>query len=287
MLNVNNKILWLADYNLDEAPGGAQRSDEMIIQQGKRLGYNIKKVTHSCIEENLNLNDFDVIVSSNIHALTIKNKNLIEDISKHKYHIRLEHDSNEYLSQEDRIKLFSNCQKTIFLSAFHYQFFNRFYGDIFKNIEIVYDPIDTNYFSNKNNERENKILYAGYLHPLKGAYEFFEYVLNYPDKQFVIAGWPSNSIIFHLCKTIKNVEFLGIIDYEKMPDIYNRYKYLFYNPNLNEPFCRSVAEAVLCGLQIITNKAENIGCLSELKKNGIKDFKDKCNNAAFKFWQII
>ena len=34
MDNVNKKILWLADHDLDQAPGGAQRSDSIIISQG-------------------------------------------------------------------------------------------------------------------------------------------------------------------------------------------------------------------------------------------------------------
>ena len=70
MLDVNSKILWLADYNLTEAPGGAQRSDKMIIDQGRLLGYNILKVTHNEINDKLDIDSFDVVISSNIHALS-------------------------------------------------------------------------------------------------------------------------------------------------------------------------------------------------------------------------
>ena len=44
MLSVNNKILWLADFDLDMSMGGAQRSDKILIDQGKLLGYNIVKL---------------------------------------------------------------------------------------------------------------------------------------------------------------------------------------------------------------------------------------------------
>ncbi|NDB28211.1 glycosyltransferase [archaeon] len=287
MLDVNSKILWLADYNLTEAYGGAQRSDQIIIDQGRLLGYNILKVTSLDTENDLNINNYDVVISSNIHALTNKHPNLIDDLYNHPYHIRLEHDSNEYLSQENRIKLFANCKKTIFLSDFHYSFFKNYYGDIFKNVEIIYDPIDLFKFKNNNDIREEKVLYAGYLHPLKGTYEFFDFVLSNPDKNFVIVGWASNNLLHYLSTTIKNVEYLGTVNYDEMPEIYNKYKYMFYSPNLNEPFCRSIAEAVLCGMQIITDKSNRIGCLLEIQKNGIDQFREKCNKAGLKFWQTI
>lgn len=287
MLNVNKKILWLADFNLESAPGGAQRSDKIIIDQGKLLGYNILKLDSTTYNSSINIHNYDIVITSNMCSLYFKNPNLIDEIAKHKYHVRLEHDSNEYLKQEDRIKLFGSCVKTIFLSNFHFSFFKELYGDIFKNVEIVYDPIDANTFKDLKQERQEKILYAGYMHPLKGSFEFFDFVLQNPNKQFVIAGWTDNHILNHLCKTINNIEYLGLVKYEQMPTIYNRYKYMYYNPNLNEPFCRSVAEAILCGLLILTSKQDQIGCINEIYKNGIENFKEQCSKAALTFWEKI
>lgn len=287
MVNVNQKILWLADYDLDQAYGGAQRSDSMIISQGKLLGFNILKITTKNISQELNIHDYDVLITSNIHALVNIRKDLIDEISKHKYHVRLEHDSNEYLSTQDRIKLFGSCVKTIFLTDFHYSFFKSFYGDIFKNVEIVYDPIDINFFRNQKLDREDKILYAGYMHPLKGAYSFFEFALRNPNQKFVIAGWSDNYCIDFLSKNVPNIEYLGLVDYSEMPVIYNKYTNIFHEPNLNEPFCRSVAEAILCGMKILTSKINQIGCITEIEKNGINDFREKCSKAGLKFWEII
>lgn len=287
MLNVNNKILWLADFNLDDAPGGAQRSDQLIIDQGRILGYNITKFTNNTFPPATNIHNYDVLVTSNLHALTVKNPGLLNQIFTHKYHVRIEHDSNDYLSQDDRIKLFSNCKKTFLLSDFHYDFFRNFYGDIFKNVEIIYDPIFGDDFKDLKNQREDKILCVGYLHYLKGSYEFFDYVLTNPDKKFVVAGWPSNHCLNYMLQTIKNVEYLGTLDYSKMPEIYNKYKYLYYSPNLNEPFCRSVAEAILCGMQLLTNNPKQIGCIREIEKVGIDQFREMCSKAAIKFWQSI
>lgn len=287
MLDVNKKILWLADYDLDVAPGGAQRSDKIIIDQGKLLGYNILKLNYETYNSSVNIHDYDVVITSNLYVLSVKNPDLIDNISKHKYHVRLEHDSNEYLKQEDRIKLFGSCVKSVFLSDFHISFFKQKYGNIFKNVEIVYDPIDFYNFRNINAEREEKILYAGYMHPLKGSFEFFDFVLSNPNQQFVIAGWTDNKVLHHLCDSISNVEYLGLKKYEEMSVIYNKYKYMFYNPNLNEPFCRSVAEAILCGMLILTSKENKIGCINEISKIGIEKFREECGRAALTFWQKI
>lgn len=287
MIDVNKKILWLADYDLDIAPGGAQRSDKIIIDQGKLLGYNILKLNHETYNNSINIHDYDVLITSNLSALSSKNQNLINEISKHKYHVRLEHDSNEYLKQEDRIKLFGSCVKTIFLSDFHVLFFKQFYGDIFKNIEIIYDPIDTSLFKDFKQEREDKTLYSGYMHMLKGTFDFFRLVLTNPNKKFVIAGWTDDPVLHHLANTVPNVEYIETKKYEEMPSIYNKYKYMFYDPNLNEPFCRSVAESVLCGTLLLTSKPNQIGCISEISKLGLDKFKEKCNKAALNFWNCI
>lgn len=287
MIDVNTKILWLADYDLHQALGGAQRSDKLIIDHGKKLGYNILKVNHETFGAHIDIHNYDIVVTANLCALSIKNKWLIDDIAKHKYHVRLEHDSNTYLSQEDRIKLFGSCKKTFFLTEYHHQFFLEDYGDIFKNVEIVSDPIDTSVFYDYKKEREDKILYVGYMHPLKGSYDFFDFVLSKPETKFVVSSWTEYPSLDFLCKNVPNVEYLGITQFEKMPELYNKYNALFYNPNLREPFCRSVAEAILCGTKVLCGKQNQIGCLQEIKRVGIQKFRENCENAHDVFWKKI
>lgn len=287
MQDVNKKILWLADFDLHQAAGGAQRSDKILIDHGKSLGFNILKVNKDTFGAHINIHDYDILISSNIQALLHLNTWLLKEITNHKYHIRIEHDSNAYLSKEHRKLLFSNCAKTFLLSEFHHQYFIQDYGDIFKNVEIVSDPIDTDKFYDFSKPRENAVLYAGYMHPLKGSYEFFDYVLQNPDIKFVVASWSNYPTLDFLCKSIRNVEYLGIIEYEQMPDIYNKYTSFFYNPNLREPFCRSFAEALLCGNKIICGKLNNIGAYHEFIKHGKNKFIENCKNAHTQFWSKI
>lgn len=287
MIDVNKKILWLSDFDISQAPGGAQRSDKILIDSGILHGFNILKVNHETFSSIRSIHDFDVVISTNVCALSAKYKFLIDELYKHKYHVRLEHDSNAYLSQDQRIKLFGNCVKTIFLTDYHFSFFKQLYGNIFSNVEIVYDPIDVDLFYDKKEKRENKILYAGYMHTEKGSEEFFEYALRNQDKQFVIAGFTDQMIYHFLSTNIVNIEYLGLVNYENMPLIYNKYKEMFYSPKLREPFCRSVAEAICCGMNILTNAQSRIGCIQEIQKHGIQKFKEDCKNAAKTFWEKI
>ncbi len=287
MLEVNKKVLWISDFDLDTAPGGAQISDFFIIEKAKLLGISIKKTNKDNILDIENFDAFDMIVTSNVTVILYENPHLLDNISSHKNHVRLEHDSNEHISLEQREKLFSNCSKTIFLSEYQHSFFKGLYGDIFKNVEIIYDPINSKKFKDEGLEREDKILFAGYMHELKGVDHFFEYVLDNPDKDFVIAGFTSSKIYHILAQKIKNIEYLGKVNHDKMPEIFNKYKAMFYSPLVREPFCRSVAEAVLCGMDILTERQDKIGSLQEIKKVGIEEFRDKCNNAAKTFWEKI
>tara|TARA_B100001939_G_scaffold347737_1_gene370360 strand:- start:826 stop:1689 length:864 start_codon:yes stop_codon:yes gene_type:complete len=287
MIDVNKKILWISDFDIETAPGGAQRSDKIIIDEGRLQGKNIKKVKFDSLPSADDFFDFDLVISSNVTYIAHKTPDFIDLLSKHPNHVRLEHDSNEHMSPENRNKIFSNCKKTFFLSDYHYSFFKKLYGDIFKNVVINYDPIDTSQFFDQKKEREDKILYAGYMHEQKGSNLFFERALREPDNNFVVAGFTTHLVYHFLASQVPNVEFLGKIEYEEMPEIYNRYKTLFYEPNLREPFCRTTAEACLCGMRIQTNQKNKIGSLQEIEKTGLKEFANKCNDAAKTFWEKI
>ena len=287
MDNVNQKILWLADFDLDKAPGGAQRSDKLIIDKGKLLGFNILKLNHETFGEHVNIHDYDILVTSNVCAVLQKYPWILDEITKHKYHVRIEHDSNDYLSQENRVKLFSFCKKTFFLTDYHFNFFQQLYGNIFKNVEIVPDPIETDKFYDYKEQRQDKILYVGYMHPLKGTSNFFELALRNPDAKYVVAGWSDYQTYNFLSVNVPNIEHLGLIKYEEMPEIYNKYKTIYYEPNLREPFCRSVAEAITCGMSIMTGSQSKIGCIHDIKKYGIEKFKENCKNASVDFWNKV
>ena len=69
-----------------------------------------------------------------------------------------------------------------------------------------------------------------------------------------------------------------------MLEFYNTIESLYYNPVCNEPFCRAVGEALMCGTQIVGG-SDRIGSLYMFNED--RDFRDKCINAATNFWSII
>ena len=157
---VNKKILWISDFDLTEAPGGAQRSDKILIDKGKLLQANIKNVTTKEIAGSneysnflSSLENYDLVVSSNISYIYSLHPSIIQTLHNHKNHVRIEHDSNLYLTTEERHKLFGNCKKSFFLSQFHLDFFKEDYGLDLHTAEIIQDPIDPDVFKDKKEKR--------------------------------------------------------------------------------------------------------------------------------------
>ena len=279
------KTLFISDFGLEHDSGGAQRSNDIIIKRGRELGHEIDVVHHDSDFSILNrTSDYDYVISSNLTVLSRIN-GLIDLLYNLNNHVRLEHDMNMYLQDEDRYKLFSNCYKTFFLTEYHHNRYLDFYGDYFQNVEIVADPIDTKVFYDFGGEREDIILSTGFMGNHKGTNVFINYTKQNPDKDFVYAGWGSEFFMDQI-KSLKNVEFLGSVPYSSMPDLYNRVSSIFYKPNIHEPFCRSVGEAILCGVpNMILNNT--IGAIHEIDRLGFDQFKCNCENASDNLWGKI
>jgi len=270
------KALLISDYSLVHSAGGAQRSNAIIMDEGRRRGHLINEFNFDS-EESLLAHKYDIVISSNLEAISSSRSNIVPWIISQKNHVRLEHDANRYLSDEVRESLFTSCEKVFFLSSFHHNQFVESYGNYFVNVEIVPDPIDSTVFKDFKEERENKVLYVGFMHPFKGTDNFFSYVLENPEIDFVVAGWASDEKYVKYCDAFSNVEMLGKAEYEDMPKLYNKYRSLFYKPTLYEPFCRSIAEAILCGIQIDSNNL--VGSLHFFDEVGHDEFVYQCSNA--------
>jgi len=277
------KILIVTDYSLEHTKGGAQRSNDIIIKKGVELGHDITVFNYDS-DLNLLTQEYDHVISSNLERINGLYPSIVTWLASLQNHSRLEHDKCSYLNPEQRKSIFSNCVNTFFLSQYHQHLFESYYGSYFKNIRIVADPIDVETFCDKNKTREDKILNVGFMHNLKGTETFFNYAISNPNIEFVVAGWGS-PCFEHVAKTLPNVNFLGTVDYSSMPDLYNKYTKLFYVPFIEEPFCRSVAEARLCGMEVITNN--NIGSMHELNRLGEDGFRQECKNASENFWSFF
>ena len=122
------------------------------------------------------------------------------------------------------------------------------------------------------------------MHYLKGTHNFFDYVSANPQLEFVMASW-GESQYEHAARSMHNIEWLDRIPHNEMCSLYNKYSTMYYHPVGFEPFCRSVGEALMCGMEINSN--DLIGSIHHYKQVGHATFVQQCNEAAQTFWNTV
>jgi glycosyltransferase involved in cell wall biosynthesis len=279
------KVLFISDFNINQNCGGAQVSNELIISFGKSLGHDITLFDYQTSPIEL-ISRFDLIISSNLEALSSQRPYIFDYIFNHDNHVRLEHDSCLYLNDDLRRQLFCHSKKNFFLSEFHIEFFKQKYGNYFSNVEIVYDPVDCSEVLNNSINKKYDIIYAGFLHELKGSSNLYKFAKENPDRKIDVFGWTYDEHIINQFSSLKNITFHGKKSHSEILEVYTQSKYIYHNPIVNEPFCRMVGEALLCGCDFIGDKSK-IGSIQEFEKNGYNKFAENCKNAAEIFWNKI
>lgn len=279
------KILFVSDFTLEQREGGAQVSNSLIIEKGKNLGYNIIEHHHASSITDF-LSSYDLVINSNLEGISKISPEKIPFILKMPNSVRLEHDSCSYLDNNTRLQLFSNAKKNYFLSDFHFNFFKNLYGDYFHDVEIVYDPINTEVFKKIDCDKEYDVVYCGYLHHLKGVNMLLKFAKENPKRKIDIFGWADFSTQ-NFFKDYPNIKFNGRREYTEIPKIFQKAHAVFHSPIVNEPFCRMVAEALLCGVEEIIGDKSKIGAYLEFQKVGYNEFKNRCDSASSKFWETV
>ena len=279
------EILFISDFNLSHTSGGAQVSNDLIIKAGEGIGHNITLHNYDSGYEDFT-RSYDLVVSSNLEAISRTSPGKLNYIFNHPNHVRLEHDSCLYLDKETREKLFNSSKINFFLSEFHISYFKQMYGDIFGKVEIVPDPIDTNIFKIGNQDKIYDIVYCGFLHELKGLKNLLQFSKDNPERKIDIFGWGYYDFNA-LSKDFQNITFRGKIEHSDTVNVYQRSKGVFHSPIVNEPFCRMVAEAILCGVEEFHGNRNKIGSIQEFQRLGRESFSQNCMNAAQIFWSKI
>ena len=280
------RVLFISDFTLEQRAGGAQVSNDLIIKKGRELGHEIIEHDHTSSVIDF-LSHYDVVISSNLEIISTTSRHKLPFIVKHPSHVRLEHDSCSYLNPTIRRELFESSRQNFFLSQFHISFFRELYGDYFNNVEIVYDPIDSDIFRPTDVKKKYDVVYCGYIHPLKGVKNLIDFAKEHPNRQVSVFGWGDNNFEKSFFNNCDNVSFHGSKTPLEVAEIFQQARAVYHKPMVNEPFCRMVGEALLCGVEEIIGATEKIGAFLELKRVGMDIFRKGCHEASQTFWEKI
>lgn len=268
------KILWIADYDVKEHKGGAQQTNEFMIQAGRELGHSVSIYTGGSLPKSTD--SYDLIILNNI---TKYEKAQIEALTDTGKCIRYEHD---YWVADHYPELYKKVKLNIFLSPLHLETAEKKVGYKIKNYTLIPSPIDSKLFEVGEDKEKCSVLWVGNICKEKGSDMFIDYVKNNTNYKFYVAGWGSE---VENIKGLENVEFLGEMELKDLVKEYQRCEYFYHRPVWEEPFGRSVIEAYLCGCNLLVS--DNVGAISwdwdysnyeEIKKNVQSQ-----NN----FWRVI
>lgn len=293
------EIAFLHDTNRDYI-GGAELSNQKIIEQGIALGHRIvydslkdKARTFSLVS------DVDFVILSNTFFCTYE-KDLFYYLLEHNIrYVRYEHDygfcglRNIFCSIKPEIKgcchpekynlfkkIFSHSLINVFLSPLHYERHQSFFGDCVRNYFLLPPPLITSSIKNYL-DKNNVVCFPSSLTYEKGGHELLSFARENPQLKIDVYGEQKMDIPIP-----ENVNIKGVLPYEELLDVLGSTKYCFVKPLWIEPSGRVAAEAFLSGCEIIGNK--NVGFFSfpfypDNKKEAIRQIEDAPNL----FWEKV
>lgn len=153
----------------------------------------------------------------------------------------------------------------------------RMYHSLKKEITIVHNGVDTNFFvPSENRSNLKSVLYTGRFEVFKGLLDLIEcsgiVCKKYPDVKFILAG--SGTILENLKKQINKLKledsiiFTGSLSKSQIIEYYKNAT-IFVLPSYREGFPTSLMEAMSCGIPSVATDVEGSAELIEDGKNGL------------------
>ncbi|WP_338731113.1 glycosyltransferase family 9 protein [Mangrovimonas cancribranchiae] len=261
-----NRILFLHDTGIT-LKRGAELTLTQLISYGDELGFLVElnllenfKITKEKIAQS------NIIIVSSTSRCQFEIELLQYIINSNKPYVKLEYDYNFCVRRnllclsEKNVKnccnnekyhlyrnLFANARLNVFQSPKHYQYHYDFFGEAIGEHLIMPPTVDVDNLQ-ISKEKLDQIPFFGTLNNLKGGYEFVDYAVNHPDKQFVVYG--ENKLQVDIPK---NIKFKSPIENKEVLNILGKTKTIIIKPVWPEPSGRLAAEAFLSDCEIITN----------------------------------
>ncbi len=257
------KIAFLKDYSMKEFIGGANVTDELMIQAGIEKGHNIQEINHQELTKNKLpvLDNFDLIILSNINMFKTE---VIEEIIRNRKYVTYNHD---YLfckfrsaQCETRCKslctpakvyqdMYANSLLNIFLSPLQLQIHKKFFGMTMRDAIYIPSPIEQDKYRPNLAVQQDAYLYIGSIMSHKGVPQMLDFARANKKKIFHFAGRPVSAELTKQLKT--ESRYLGELDHKDIPKLLRRYKYFMVNPQWPESFGRTLIEAICSGCTLV------------------------------------
>ena len=107
------------------------------------------------------------------------------------------------------------------------------------------------------NERKRKFLHIGSLHGHKLSEEFLTKINGTDINIDVYGKYPSDPLYTKIFEKCKNINYLGYVEPQDVPNIFNQYKYFILPHNGYEPLCNTLMESISCGtIPLVVNDRE-------------------------------
>ena len=164
------------------------------------------------------------------------------------------------------------------------------------DIKICTNSIDQDtFFWNKENKRNNDLLFVGRLIPIKGVEYIIEAIKILNDeyklnlKLSIIGEGPYSDTLKKLTKKLdleSNIEFLGLVSQEKLIDMYQTSKIAVLPSFEKEGIMSTLLEAASCHTPSITTKGTSMEEFAKNDENALLANPKDSNDIALKIYNL-
>ena len=295
------RVAFLHDQDIDFL-GGAELSNNAIIQRGKELGYEIVYDNLQVFETTKKLlNAADFVIVNNIVKCSYESELIAYLIDKQINYVKWEHDyglcakRSLYCLVESRVKnccdhqkfrsyrnLFANAFLNVFQSPMHYDYHKLFYGEALGEYIVLPPPISVNDIKKNDVKDLDTVIFLGDLNFIKGGNELVQFAEEHPELKINVFG---QNRLTNRCLP-SNIEIKGKTSNVEAMDALSKAEYFFFKPNWPEPSGRVAAEAFLSGAKIISN--DRVGTFSyDFYPNTPEEGARLMANAPSYFWEEV
>jgi len=268
-----SSIVWLTEFS-DTVNQGTTISDKALIEKGRELGHEITVLSELAIRPIVNA---DLCVISAFSQLNSKSYDIIGQIP---YVNVIRHMG----LWGQNVRQFPDLLKKAKLNVFSSPLQRDKFWDSKCKAEYIPDYVDSS-FKITNTDRNGDIVYIGDLLQEDGFKRIIEFAYQNPDRKVDVYSQDKQGIDIYMRLVPGNVQFKQPVPYEQMSDVLNQYRNFIYLPVQAKSFCRSVAEAYLCGCSLMIN--ELVGCFSYDWAKNRDEFRKHTTEARNTFWNRV